>query len=136
MVLASAVPTCDSYDPAYAYEIAVIVQDGIRRMYENNEDHFYYLTVCNENYVQPPMPEGEASTKEFCAACICTSLREEGVAQVTLFGSGPIFNEALKAQQMLAEKYQRRRRCLERHQLHRTAPRGAERRSLESPASD
>ena len=48
-----------SYDPAFAYEIAVIVQDGIRRMYESGEDHFYYLTVCNENYVQPPMPEGD-----------------------------------------------------------------------------
>jgi pyruvate dehydrogenase complex dehydrogenase (E1) component len=57
-VLSSVVPTCMSYDPAFAYEIAVIIQDGIRRMYENNEDHFYYLTVGNENYVQPPMPEG------------------------------------------------------------------------------
>jgi pyruvate dehydrogenase E1 component len=57
-VLASTVPTCAAYDPAYAYEIAVIIQDGIRRMYENNEDLFYYITIENENYKQPKMPEG------------------------------------------------------------------------------
>ena len=56
LVLASTVPTCAIYDPAYAYEIAVIVQDGIRRMYQEGEDRFYYITVYNENYVQPPMP--------------------------------------------------------------------------------
>ncbi len=54
----STVPTCHIYDPAYAYEIAVIVQDGIRRMYQEMEDRFYYLTIYNENYAQPPMPEG------------------------------------------------------------------------------
>ena len=57
-VLFSVVPTCAIYDPAYAYELAVIIQDGIRRMYQEHEDRFYYLTVYNENYVQPPMPEG------------------------------------------------------------------------------
>src|SRR5579863_5556948 len=60
LVLASTVPTCITYDPAYAYEIAVIIQDGIRRMYQQGEDRFYYLTICNENYAQPPMPEGAA----------------------------------------------------------------------------
>ncbi len=58
-MLASVVPTCAIYDPAYAYELAVIIQDGIRRMYQEMEDRFYYLTVYNENYVQPPMPEGD-----------------------------------------------------------------------------
>src|SRR5258706_7448256 len=57
-VLFSAVPTCAIYDPAYAFELAVIIQDGIRRMYQENEDRFYYLTIYNENYVQPPMPGG------------------------------------------------------------------------------
>ena len=56
-MLASTVPTCAIYDPAYAYELAVIIQDGIRRMYQEMEDRFYYITVYNENYVQPPMPE-------------------------------------------------------------------------------
>jgi pyruvate dehydrogenase E1 component len=104
-VLSSVVPTCKSYDPAYAYEIAVIVQDGIRRMYENNEDHFYYLTVCNENYVQPPMPEGEHIREGILRGLYPYKRSERGPAQVTLFGSGPIFNEALKAQQILAGKY-------------------------------
>src|SRR5213075_948570 len=58
LVLSSTVPTCVSYDPAYAYEIAVIVQDGIRRMYQNNEDIFYYITLYNEFYVHPQMPAG------------------------------------------------------------------------------
>lgn len=104
-VLASVVPTCRSYDPAFAYEIAVIVQDGIRRMYENNEDHFYYLTVCNENHVQPPMPEGPAVQEGILRGIYLYQPSETGSAQVTLFGSGPILNEALKAQKLLAEKY-------------------------------
>ena len=57
LVLSSTIPTCASYDPAYAYEIAVIVQDGIRRMYQNQEDLFYYLTLYNENYAMPAMPK-------------------------------------------------------------------------------
>jgi len=56
-ILASVVPTCACYDPAYAYELAVIIQDGIRRMYQEMEDRFYYITIYNENYAQPPMPE-------------------------------------------------------------------------------
>jgi pyruvate dehydrogenase E1 component len=99
------VPTCRSYDPAYAYEIAVIVQDGIRRMYENNEDHFYYLTVGNENYVQPPMPDGPGIKEGILRGMYLYRPSQEGVAQVALFGSGSILNEALKAQQILAEKY-------------------------------
>jgi len=103
-VLASTVPTCRSYDPAYAYEIAVIVQDGIRRMYEQQEDHFYYLTVYNENYVQPHMPEGvrEGILKGMYRFRASAS----GKARVQLFGSGPILNEALRAQKILEGKYQ------------------------------
>ncbi len=104
-VLSSVVPTCRSYDPAYAYEIAVIVQDGIRRMYENGEDHFYYLTVCNENYVQPPMPDIKDIREGILRGLYLYKPSEAGAAQVTLFGSGPILNEALKAQKILAEKY-------------------------------
>ncbi len=104
-VLSAVVPTCRSYDPAFAYEIAVIVQDGIRTMYENNEDHFYYLTVCNENYVQPPMPETANLQEGILRGMYLYRASENGPAQVTLFGSGPILNEALKAQKLLAEKY-------------------------------
>ncbi len=103
-VLFSAVPTCLSYDPAFAYEIAVIVQDGLRRMYQELENIFYYLTVGNENYAQPPMPEGcrEGILKgiyRFKAAA-------GGPAVVQLFGSGSILNEALRAQVILADRYQ------------------------------
>jgi pyruvate dehydrogenase E1 component len=102
IVLASTVPTCATYDPAYAYEIAVIVQDGIRRMYQEQEDLFYYLTLYNENYPMPPMPEG---VTEGILKGIYRFKAAEGPAQVQLFGSGPILNEALRAQGMLAEKY-------------------------------
>jgi pyruvate dehydrogenase E1 component len=106
-VLASTIPTIATYDPAFAYEIAVIVQDGIRRMYQNNEDLFYYLTVCNENYVQPPMPEGnaEALREGILKGLYRYQAASNGPATVQLFGSGPIFNEALRAQKILAEKY-------------------------------
>jgi pyruvate dehydrogenase E1 component len=104
LVLSSTVPTCASYDPAYAYEIAIIVQDGIRRMYQLGEDRFYYITLYNENYAMPAMPEDckpEAVLKgiyKFRGAA-------KGKPKVQLFGSGPILNEALRAQQILAEKY-------------------------------
>ena len=104
LVLSSTVPTCASYDPAYAYEIAIIIQDGIRRMYENGEDLFYYLTVCNENYVQPPMPSGDVRDG-ILKGLYLVRRAEPAPAQVTLFGSGPILNETLKAQRLLSEKY-------------------------------
>jgi pyruvate dehydrogenase E1 component len=104
-VLSSVYPTCKSYDPAYAYEIAIIVREGIRRMYENNEDHFYYLTVCNENYVQPPKPDIPNLEEGVLRGIYPYKRSETGSAQVTLFGSGPILNQALRAQTLLAEKY-------------------------------
>jgi pyruvate dehydrogenase E1 component len=102
-VLASTVPTIACYDPAFAYEIAVIVQDGIRRMYQENEDLFYYLTVCNDNYVQPPMPAGVEDG--ILKGMYVYRKASNGPAVLQLFGSGAILNEALRAQQILAEKY-------------------------------
>ena len=105
-VLFSVVPTCAIYDPAYAYELAVIIQDGIRRMYQEHEDRFYYLTVYNENYVQPPMPE-DAGVREGILSGIYKFRAAENAPPVAqLFGSGPILNEALRAQKILAERYQ------------------------------
>ena len=104
IVLASTVPTCLTYDPAFAYEIAVIVQDGIRRMYEKGEDVFYYLTMYNENYAMPAMPEG-VDGRHSARHLPVASRAEKGKAVVQLFGSGPILNEALRAQEILAEKY-------------------------------
>lgn len=101
-VLASAVPTLQSYDPAFAYEIAVIIRDGIRRMYHDNENIFYYLTVMNENYAMPAMPEGVAEgILKGMYPFRRSSLEVE--PRAILFGSGAIMNEVLKAQQMLEQ---------------------------------
>ncbi len=104
IVHASTVPTCAAYDPAYVYEIAVIIQDGLRRMYEKGEDRFYYIMVYNEDYAMPEMPEG---CEEGILRGIYKFKAAEGKkkASVQLFGSGPILNEALRAQGILAEKY-------------------------------
>jgi len=102
-LLMTVIPTCAVYDPAYAYEIAVIVQDGLRRMYQEGEDRFYYLTLYNENYVQPPMPEGVR--EGILKGLYLYRGPQNGPAQVQLFGSGPILNEALRAQNLLAERY-------------------------------
>jgi pyruvate dehydrogenase E1 component len=103
-VIASTVPTCVTYDPAYAYEVAIIIQDGIRRMYQEQEDCFYYLTLYNENYAMPGMPEG-LDHNAVLRGLYRFKTAEKGKAVVQLFGSGPILNEALKAQAILAEKY-------------------------------
>ncbi|QNI35520.1 pyruvate dehydrogenase (acetyl-transferring), homodimeric type [Edaphobacter albus] len=102
-VLSSTVPTCLSYDPAYVYELAVIVQDGLRRMYEKGEDHFYYITMYNEDYAMPPMPEGV--TEGILRGLYRYRAAKKGEAVVQLFGSGPILNEVLRAQEILSEKY-------------------------------
>jgi len=104
-VLALPVPNLMAYDPAYAYEIAVIIEDGIRRMYVNGESIFYYITVMNEPYVMPPMPEGVKDgilkgMYKFRAAA-----NEKAKLRAQLFGSGAILNEALQAQQILEKSY-------------------------------
>jgi pyruvate dehydrogenase E1 component len=102
-VLASTVPTCLSYDPAYVYELAVILQDGIRRMYQEGEDVFYYITMYNEDYAMPAMPEG---VREGIVRGIYRfQPAAAGNAVAQLFGSGPILNEVVRAQGILAEKY-------------------------------
>jgi len=103
-VLASTVPTCAAYDPAYAYEMAVIIHDGIRRMYEMNENRFYYVTMYNENYVQPEMP-GEHVIEGVLKGIYRYKPAAAGTAVIQLFGSGSILNEAIRAQEILADKY-------------------------------
>jgi pyruvate dehydrogenase E1 component len=105
LVLASTVPTCAAYDPAYAFEIAVIVQDGIRRMYQEQEDRFYYLTLYNENYAMPAAPQ-DMNVEGILRGIYRYAAALEGKPQMHLFGSGPILNEALRAQRILAEHYQ------------------------------
>ena len=110
-LLASTVPTCRSYDPAYVYELAVILQDGIRRMYVDDEPCFYYVTMYNEDYAMPEMPDATAEgivrgIYRFQAAPAGEKGRKGKTAPVAqLLASGPIVNEALKAQTILAEKY-------------------------------
>ncbi len=104
-VLALPVPNCQSYDPAFAYELAVIIEDGIKRMYHDREDIFYYLTVMNEQYVHPPMPEGaREGILKGIYVCKPTGL-PTATKRAQIFGSGTILTEALKAQQILEEKY-------------------------------
>jgi pyruvate dehydrogenase E1 component len=103
-VLSGTIPTCITYDPAFVYELAVVVQDGMRRMYEAGEDCYYYITMYNEDYVQPALPEGEG-VREGILRGIYKYKAAEKPAQMQLFGSGPILNEVAKAQQILAEKY-------------------------------
>ncbi|MGD0799331.1 MAG: pyruvate dehydrogenase (acetyl-transferring), homodimeric type [Acidobacteriaceae bacterium] len=105
-VLASTVPTCVSYDPAYVFELAVILQDGISRMYERNEDCFYYITMYNEDYAMPSMPEGPGIVEGILRGIYKFRAAQNGEATVQLFGSGPILNEVLRAQEILAEKFQ------------------------------
>jgi len=99
------VPNLVTYDPAYAYEMAIIIQDGISRMYEKQENIFYYITAMNEFYAMPPMPEG---SKEGILKGIYkfrSSETKAKKAKVNLLGSGTILNEAVKAQAILQDKY-------------------------------
>jgi len=100
---ASTIPNCITYDPAFAYEMAVIIQDGIRRMYQDGEDCFYYITMYNEDYAMPEMPKG--IEQGILRGLYKYKAAPGGKAVAQLFGSGPILNEALKAQAILAEKY-------------------------------
>jgi len=104
-VLASTVPNLVTYDPAWAYELAVIIREGIRRIYENGESIFYYVTVTNENYPMPAMPN---SVREGILKGMYKfkgSDRTDLKLRAHLFGSGAILNEALNAQETLEEQY-------------------------------
>jgi pyruvate dehydrogenase E1 component len=103
-ILAATVPAVRAYDPAFAYEVAVIIQDGLRRMFAEGEDCLYYLTLYNENYGMPAMPDGVSEgivrgLYRFRKSDLSSSLRAQ------LFGSGPILRETLRAQELLGEKY-------------------------------
>ncbi len=104
-LLAYPVPNLRAYDPAFAYELAVIIRDGIRRMYQEQENIFYYLTVYNENFDMPPMPEGVESGILKGMYLFKSSGLKQAKLQANLLGSGTILNEVIKAQSILAEKY-------------------------------
>ncbi len=102
-VLAATIPNCISYDPAYGYEVAVIVREGLRRMIGSQEDVFYYLTIANENYAHPEMPDGaeEGILRGMHRVKEASGKRPA----VRLLGSGPILREALGAAELLAEDF-------------------------------
>jgi pyruvate dehydrogenase E1 component len=103
---ASTVPNCISYDPAFAYEMAVIIRDGIRRMYEARESVFFYITAYNEQYEQPPMPEGcEEDLLRGMYKFRAASAASKTTPRVHLLGSGPLVMSALKAQELLRDKF-------------------------------
>ncbi len=106
-VLALSVPNCLAYDPAFAYEIAVIIQDGIKRMYVDGESIFYYLTVTNEPLPMPEMPDGEQVRNGILKGLyrFKPTRMQDPKLRAQLFGSGTIMFEVLKAQQILEEKY-------------------------------
>jgi pyruvate dehydrogenase E1 component len=100
-ILASTIPNCVAYDPAYAYELAVIVHDGLRRMLSEHEDVFYYLTVMNENYAQPALPEGA----EEGILRGMHPVAESDDAQIQLLGSGTILREVRAGADLLREDF-------------------------------
>ncbi len=105
-ILAATVPNLVTYDPAYAYETAVIVQDGLRRMYVENESVFYYLTLYNEDYVMPAMPVGAVEGILSGMYKVVSRDAARPVARAQLLGSGTILRQVLAAQQILADDYQ------------------------------
>ncbi len=106
-VLALAPTKIKAYDPAFAFELALIVQDGLNRMYCHQEDLIYYLTVTNETYRMPPMPKDKDVKEGVLKGMYRFSKgkQKKGQPKVHLLGSGSILNEAIEAQQLLAEKF-------------------------------
>ncbi|KAG9603392.1 hypothetical protein KCV01_g6857, partial [Aureobasidium melanogenum] len=105
-VLSSVIPSCISYDPTFTYELAVIVQDGMRRMFVEQQDIYYYITLLNENYLHPAMPEG---VEEGIVKGLYLLRESEGISpdapRVQLMGSGSILNEVIAAAALLEQHY-------------------------------
>jgi pyruvate dehydrogenase E1 component len=100
---ASTIPNCIGYDPTFAYELAVIIQDGLRRMFAEQEDVFYYLSVMNENYAHPAMPKG--AEEGILKGMYLLQSGGKGKVRVNLMGSGTILREVIKAAEILEKDY-------------------------------
>ena len=109
LILANTIPNCKSYDATYSYELAVIVQSGLKCMFQEKQNYFYYLTTMNENYVQPVMPEGvEDGIIKGMYPLVRSEIGTDKVAEakkVTLMGAGTILNEVIAAAAILKESY-------------------------------
>ncbi len=103
-ILASTIPNCITYDPTFSYEVAVIVQNGMKRMYQDQEDVFFYLTLMNENYHHPEMPMG-AEEGILKGLYRMSKVTKPGKKHVNLMGSGTILVQALQAAEMLKEDF-------------------------------
>jgi pyruvate dehydrogenase E1 component len=104
-IIASTVPNLLSYDPAFAYELAVIIREGIRRMYTEQENVFYYITIHNQNYGMPPMPEGvDDGVIRGMYRYIASDTRPKAGRRAHLFGSGAIMTEVLRARELLEDR--------------------------------
>ena len=104
LLLSSTVPNCVSYDPTFSYELAVIMQDGLRRMYREQEDVYYYITVMNENYAHPAMPAG-AEADILNGMYLFQAGAKNAAKKVRLIGAGTIFNEVIAAAQLLKDDW-------------------------------
>ena len=104
-VLASTVPNCVAYDPTFSYELAVIIQDGMRRMYEEQEDVYYYITVMNENYPHPPMPEGAEKGILRGMYLFREGKAKKNQPKVQLLGSGTILREVIAGAELLEREH-------------------------------
>ena len=105
-VLSSVIPSCVSYDPTYNYELAVIIHDGLRRMYVDQEDIYYYITVLNENYPQPALPEGvEAGILKGLYLLHPAAADSASQPRVQLMGSGSILREVEAAAKLLLQDF-------------------------------
>ncbi len=102
-LMAATVPNCISYDPTYVYEVAVIVQNGLKRMYEDQEDVFYYITTMNENYKQPELPKG--SEEGILKGMYLLEEGKKADLKVQLLGCGAILREAISAAQLLQDEF-------------------------------
>ena len=98
-ILSSTIPNCKSYDPAFGYELAVIIEHGLKEMYQDKENYFYYLTVTNERYIQPPKPKTKNIDENIIKGMHRISKAKE--PKVRLLGSGAILNECVKAAEIL-----------------------------------
>jgi pyruvate dehydrogenase E1 component len=105
-ILASTIPNCVSYDPAFSYEVAVIVQDGLRRMYQEQEDVFYYITLMNENYTHPAMPPGaEEGIRKGMYLFREGPKTKAKEPRVQLLGAGTILREVIAAAELLDKDF-------------------------------
>ena len=131
-LISATIPNCVSYDPTYAYEVAVIVHDGLRRMLAEQEDVFYYLTTLNENYEHPAMPEGAEEGIVKGMYLLKPAEKAKGTSAADGIGGHPARSDRWR--RAAGERFRHHRRRLERDELHRAAPRSACRRALEHAA--